>query len=47
MKLGSGSFGNVYLVEMHGLPFSPNEKFTGGLSENGKPFFALKVLNKK
>lgn len=24
MKLGSGSFGNVYLVEMQYIPFDPN-----------------------
>jgi serine/threonine protein kinase len=47
MKLGSGSFGNVYLVEMHGIQFSTTETFTGGMSENGKPFYALKVLAKK
>lgn len=44
MKLGSGSFGNVYLVEMLDIPFDPHEAFTGGFSENKKPFFALKVL---
>ena len=47
MKLGQGSFGNVYLVEMLGVAFDPNEFQTGGLSENKRPYYALKVLQKK
>jgi serine/threonine protein kinase len=47
MKLGQGSFGNVYLVESLGVAFDPQEFLTGGLSENNRPYYALKVLQKK